>query len=170
MRHRLVCKECGQSFTKDRVQPYCSASCASKVKARTQWSSGRQRAPRIELRCETCGAQFTEKASKHRFQRRRYCSIPCANKAPRYRRPAKPLRLGTGGRMYITCRDGSEVAYYRALVEAEIGRHLRTDEVVHHLNGDPTDDRIENLALTTPADHIEMHREDLRDGLRRALA
>jgi hypothetical protein len=51
------------------------------------------------------------------------------------------------GRWYINCRDGSKVLYYRAVMEAHLGRELRPGEVVHHINGDCTDDRIENLRL-----------------------
>jgi hypothetical protein len=69
------------------------------------------------------------------------------------------------GRWYINCRDGVKVAYYRAVMEAHIGRELRPGEHVHHINGDSTDDRIENLELLSATEHCRKHA--LENGLGR---
>jgi len=66
------------------------------------------------------------------------------------------------GRAMVCCRDGSVVWYSRALVESDIGRHLRSDEIVHHINGNGSDDRLENLEIVTRAEHIEIHRAELQ--------
>jgi hypothetical protein len=65
------------------------------------------------------------------------------------------------GRTVIVCRDGSWIFYYRGLLEAHLGRELRDDEVVHHINGDPTDDRLENLQVLSRAEHLALHRSEL---------
>jgi len=57
------------------------------------------------------------------------------------------------GRCYIRCRNGRGQLYYRAVMECYLKRQLTKDEVVHHINGDPTDDRLENLLLTTASHH-----------------
>jgi hypothetical protein len=64
-------------------------------------------------------------------------------------------------RWLISCRDGSVVPFARAVVEADLRRHLRSDEIVHHISGDSADDRRENLHLTTRAEHVELHRDEL---------
>ena len=43
------------------------------------------------------------------------------------------------------------------VMEAHLGRYLLPNEEVHHLNKDKTDDRIENLFLTTHAEHAKIH-------------
>lgn len=50
---------------------------------------------------------------------------------------------------------------HRVLMENELGRLLRTDEHVHHINEVKTDDRIENLELKTRSDHAKHHRPSL---------
>ena len=45
----------------------------------------------------------------------------------------------------------------RAVMEERLGRVLRQDEVVHHLNKDTTDNRPENLLLATRAAHTKLH-------------
>lgn len=43
------------------------------------------------------------------------------------------------------------------IMEQHIGRKLSKDEVVHHINGVKTDNRIENLKLMTNAEHSSLH-------------
>lgn len=42
---------------------------------------------------------------------------------------------------------------HRLIVQERIGRPLRRDEHVHHINGDTLDNRSENLALLSNSDH-----------------
>jgi len=53
-------------------------------------------------------------------------------------------------------RDGY-IYFSRYLMENKIRRCLKKDEVVHHINNDPLDDRIENLKLMSMGKHTALH-------------
>lgn len=58
-------------------------------------------------------------------------------------------------------RDGY-VLEHILVMEESVGRLLTEQEVIHHINGDKTDNRIENLRLfPTHAEHMK-HHADIR--------
>jgi hypothetical protein len=50
------------------------------------------------------------------------------------------------------------VYLHRVMVENAIGRLLTSNEVAHHINENPKDNRIENLQLLTKAEHTRLHK------------
>lgn len=55
------------------------------------------------------------------------------------------------------------VMEHKLVMEKHIGRYLEKDEVVHHINGNRADNRIENLALMTFKEHAALHFKKRRD-------
>lgn len=46
---------------------------------------------------------------------------------------------------------------HRLVIEAEVGRVLKTKEVVHHKDRNKINNERENLLLTTPEEHAKIH-------------
>lgn len=61
---------------------------------------------------------------------------------------------------YIRNTEGRLVEPYRVIMEEHLGRKLETWEIVHHINGDHYDNRLENLTIMTNSEHARLHGKD----------
>jgi hypothetical protein len=50
------------------------------------------------------------------------------------------------------------VLEYRLVMAEKLGRMLTSDEFVHHIDGDPTNNHPDNLMLVTRSEHLRIHR------------
>jgi HNH endonuclease len=67
----------------------------------------------------------------------------------------KTSTLSQGHR--YTWRNGKRIAEHRATMEDHLGHPLSRGEIVHHIDGDPLNNNIENLMVMTRADHLILH-------------
>ncbi len=75
------------------------------------------------------------------------------------------IRGGTDGRYWMrhvpshpAANPLGYVLEHRLVMEAHLGRYLTAEEVVHHRNGDPGDNRLANLELlSSQAEHVRLH-------------
>ena len=84
----------------------------------------------------------------------------------------KPWNAGTGKGwvdkrgyrwVYVT-ENGRRRAKreHRHIMEEHLGRRLAPEELVHHKNGDPSDNRIENLEIQGWSEHTTEHHNGAR--------
>jgi len=136
-------------------------------------------------RCVICGTEIS-RAHYQRTPERTVCSRKCAGALPKLAGPNrkwKTTEFGGGrwklGGYYALAKstltpdelalvpedDLHYVLEHRLIMAKHIERRLETIEVVRHLNGIKTDNRIENLAIGSYQDNILDH-----VSLRRELA
>lgn len=126
-----------------------------------------------------CGKTLTSTGA--RLSRSKYCSKVCFYKfrvrpsglhyvfvkenLGRFRKGRPSPRKFTSvahveGGYVVMWYDGQRIKLHHLLV----GRKLKKNEVVHHINGVKTDNRPENLRIMTRSQHTALHHKQRRKG------
>jgi endogenous inhibitor of DNA gyrase (YacG/DUF329 family) len=125
--------------------------------------------------CTVCGKEFSD-YHRQRYDRA-FCSFECRNVAlqdseysKRMARSREDSHAWKGGETSIggytmVIRDvptkfGTRyIAEQRKIAERAMGRPLTSDEFVHHVNGDKTDNRNCNLLICDRSYHSWLHKQ-----------
>lgn len=122
--------------------------------------------------CAICGKEIYRKPSHAKKIKKATCSYICMGKLKQSIFYGNQNPNWKGGRAKHS--DGRILVYsplhpntilpnrthileYRLIAEQKVGRHLKRSEVVHHINGDVTDNRLENLEIITQSEHNMRH-------------
>lgn len=135
----LKCFTCGKEIIKDlnpnrkSKHKFCCKKCFDIF-----WSS-----TKVIKICPVCRKIFKTSPS---VSYQKHCSIKCAGLEKKER------KMSTDGYWIIHINDErKQIKEHRYLMEQKIGRRLLSSEIVHHINENKLDNRIENLKLCTSA-------------------
>ena len=160
----INCAECGKKFERkawiaekaERLgqAQYCSTDCRDDAK---RGRKGTQRVARTTKTCPQCGEEFGLNKPPNELRRQKYCSPRCAGKAGgRKPRPGGARYVNSDGYVFVYVppeerppghENTRHQPEHRLVIAKDIGRWPESWETVHHINGDRTDNRLENLQL-----------------------
>ena len=52
---------------------------------------------------------------------------------------------------------GKRILKHRLLAQEKLGRPLRDDEIVHHIDGDTTNNDLDKLQVMSQSEHLRLH-------------
>lgn len=146
--HSMTCLVCKNEFFRARKgYKYCGRKCASEAisgKNNYNWKHGGM----ATVKCLNCNEDFFNRSVK-----RLYCSRSCSGVHKRDEEKWKNSYKS----LY---NKGNTVSEHRYVMSYHLGRRLDFDEVVHHINGNKRDNRLENLELMSRSQHTKQHHEE----------
>lgn len=152
-----TCIICKNEFipTKDRTT-FCSHTCQARwaIKKANLVKKPKPRQGSYFV-CYVCNKDFYVPQYRIKGGRVKYCSRSCLakDKLPQYKEFAFQPTGKNKHKYKQIKRDGRLQREHRYIMEQHLCRKLESWEHVHHINGDSSDNRIENLVVLSNAEH-----------------
>jgi DNA-directed RNA polymerase subunit RPC12/RpoP len=172
MKVTYKCVVCGSIVSKQRspanikIPPkFCSQKCSGLFKH----SLKKGTTPNFTGICENCGKQFTTYRSPSNMSKLkpRFCSLKCigesqkGNKNPAYN---SGRYFDSSGYVVLFipehpfCGAKKTVLEHRFIMECKLGRYLKDEECVHHIDGNKANNNPNNLMLfNNNSEHMKYH-------------
>ena len=149
------CAHCGAQFWEfpsHSGRKYCSNTCRLAAISR----------PKIERVCQLCGARFWVYPSSLKYGPRIFCSLACMHQGRRMNGPDHPnwkggKRLSRGGYVRVWVGPNLRRLEHQVVWEEAHGQKVPPGHQVHHLDGNPTNNRAENLVALPLGAHQRLH-------------
>ena len=136
------------------------------------------------VKCDNCGNSYSKRLSQVEIYKHHFCKDSCYrewyrnnfNHSDKSKQLFSEQRIGNknarwnGGRKlqngYVMIKDRAHpdtdangyIQEHRLVMEKYLNRYLKNSEVVHHINNNKTDNRLENLMLfNSNSDHATHH-------------
>jgi hypothetical protein len=144
-------------------------------------------AKQVWCACPTCGHERWVQLTKYRSRGDKPCKR-CSNRAKadalrgsqalnwkggRYQCPRSGylfIWLAPDDPLFCMATSNSYAREHRVIMARHLGRPLLADEHVHHKNGKKNDNRLENLELLAPSQHIVEHCKGYEEGFKKGYA
>lgn len=146
------CPNCKQEFKTyiSQNKTCCSMKCARELSKKDHYE-------KYKCSCKVCGIEFLPPRPKEGGI---YCSYKCRGVASRKEKLQRGGYWGVLKPEHPAATKQGYVAEHRLIIEQVIGRLLRDDEEVHHVNRNGLDNRLENLRLMTVSEHRSLHAQE----------
>jgi len=150
-----ICPICNKTFEykySNKDQKYCSNKCSAMARANKK-----------TIKCDYCGKEFERILSAINKRQKHYCSNECCylDKAGKERNKPSNGIIMQEGYVFLHQKPNQYKAKHRIVMEQHLGRKLSSNEIVHHIDGNKTNNDISNLVLVTRAEHVNIHRKQL---------